>query len=209
MGAGVALRIAPATAKAATLACTRWHYSGCVPSGKTIRFGVWEDERFIGVVLFSRGASPFLQQRWDVKVTQLCELTRVALRDHATPVTRIVAICLRTLRKTNPDLRLVISFADPMQGHVGGIYKAGNWIYTGTSGETLEHFVRGKWRHVRSAHYEVRRRGAENVATRTCPGKHRYVYPLDDEMRERALEVAEPYPTRVRPSGEVSADQAG
>ncbi len=185
-------------------ACERWHYAGVMPTGKLVKCGAWEDGRFVGVVVFSRGASPWLGKRWDLDHTELCELTRVALRDHRSPVTQIVARALRMLRETNPGLRLVVSFADPARDHHGGIYQAGNWIYTGESGRTIEFYVRGRWRHVRGAYHEMRAMGFTYSADKLDPelakraritrGKYRYVYPLDRPMRRRALRASEPYP---------------
>ena len=51
------LRIDWATEEAARFACEHWHYSKSIPMPPMVRIGVWEARRFIGVVLFSRGAS--------------------------------------------------------------------------------------------------------------------------------------------------------
>lgn len=121
-------------------------------------------------------------------------MTRVALRDgHVHPVTRVIASALSTLRTTNPGLRLVVSFADPAQGHHGGIYQAGNWIYTGMSSPVVEYRIGGRWRHTRGAYWHPDRATAER---RTMPGKHRYLFPLDRAMRRRILPDASPYPRR-------------
>jgi hypothetical protein len=188
------LRVDWAGVDAARFACKRWHYSGCLPAGKLVKIGAWEDGRFIGVVIFGRGASPFLLRKYELQQSEGCELVRVALRDHAAPVTRIVALAIRFLRKSNPGLRLIVSFADPMQGHHGGIYQAGNWVYTGTSGETTEVYVRGKWTHMRGAFHQM----TESSPTRICPGKHRYLMPLDDAIRAKVEPMRQPYPGRAR-----------
>ena len=51
------LRLGWCDHKAARWACEHWHYSRSVPRGKSVYVGVWEDGRFIGVVIFSRGAN--------------------------------------------------------------------------------------------------------------------------------------------------------
>jgi hypothetical protein len=58
-------------------------------------------------------------------------LTRIALTNHKAPVSRIMAITLRKLKKHAKGLKLVVSYADFNQGHHGGIYQATNWIYVG------------------------------------------------------------------------------
>jgi hypothetical protein len=191
------LRVDWATHAAAKYACEHWHYSGCMPStqqGKPVKIGVWERKKFIRVVVFSRGASPFLLKKYNLSNTEGCELTRVALASHLSPVSRIVSLSIKFLRQQSPGLRLVASFADPSQGHTGVIYQAGNWIYTGTSSSTIEYFVNGKWRHVRDSFYKKN----DKTKTRTRPGKHRYLMPLDPEMRAKILPLAQPYPKRPK-----------
>lgn len=190
----VSLKIDWATHESTKYACTNWHYSKCLPTGKIVKVGVWENNRFIGVVLFSRGASPFLLEKYGISQNEGCELTRIALTNHKTPVSRVVKIALKFLLKSSPGLRLVVSFADSEEGHHGGVYQAGNWVYTGRSNSTIEYFVRGKWRHVRGAYYEK----TESTPTRTRQGKHRYLMPLDEEMHRRIIKLAEPYPKREK-----------
>lgn len=189
------LRIALASAAATRHACEEWHYAKCIPWGRKVQLGVWEDDVFKGVVVFSRGASPWLGHDWDLDNFEICELTRVALREHETPVSRIVSIALRILKKTSPGLRLVVSFADPARDHVGAIYQAGNWVYTGKSNDVVEHLVDGVWHHTRGF-YHVQK-GRDDIEHRVMPGKYRYVYPLDDEMRLLVELRRLPYPKKV------------
>jgi len=190
------LRLDWATHEAARFACENWHYAGILPTGKLVKVGVWEDGLFKGVVLFSRGASPHLGKQYDLDHTEVCELTRVALRDHDAPVSRIVAVAIRFLKKSNPGLRLVVSFADPGQGHHGGIYQAGNWVYTGRSKSVIEYFVGGRWRHKKGVYYALRDSGElDRTPQRTTGGKYRYEMALDPKMRELIELRRRPYPT--------------
>lgn len=185
------LVVAPCSHEAAKHAVENWHYSRILPTGKLVKFGAWENDRYIGCVIFSRGASPHLGKAFDLDATEVCELTRVALTDHQAPVSQIVAEAMRGLRATNPGVRIVISFADPKEGHHGGIYQAGNWIYTGQSNPVTEYLIEGRWRHTRGAWNDPRRK---NAKSRISPGKHRYVYPLDKQMRRRLNKQALEYP---------------
>ena len=56
-------------------------------------------------------------------MTECAELCRVALTKHETPVSKIISIACRMLKKAMPGLRLVVSFADPERGHVGVVYQ--------------------------------------------------------------------------------------
>lgn len=189
----VKLKIDWATHEAAKYACENWHYSKCLPVGKLVRIGAWENGKFIGVVLFGRGASPNLGNKFDLGQDQCAELVRIALSSHISPVSRILSIAIRYLRKTNKKLRLIVSFADPDKGHHGGIYQATNWIYSGDSASTVELFVDGRWVHWRGGFYNK----TNKTEKRLMPGKHRYLMPLDSDMKKLILPLAKPYPKRA------------
>lgn len=189
------LRLAWASHHAALYAVRRWHYSHCLPASKLVKIGVWEDDRFIGVVIFSRGACPQAGIQFKLQQTQICELTRIALDRHQAPVSRIVRIALRLLKAANPGLRLVISYADCDQNHLGKIYQAGNWIYLGkmeADGGTPRWKIKGRVMHGRtvgargwSQNQEWLRKHVDPNATPIyTKGKHKYAMPLDSQMRD-------------------------
>ena len=213
------LKIDWCTHEAAKYAVENWHYSKRMPKSKLAKFGVWESGRFVGVVIFGVGATPEIAKPYGLKPTEVCELVRVALTKHQTPVSRIIAITLRTLKHSMPGLRVVVSFADTSQGHHGGIYQAGNWILTGST-EYHAYEVRGELVHPRVCHLRYGKGGQSipwlkaNVdpnAKRVRNGiKHKYVMPLDDAMRKQIEPLKKPYPKRVRSvDSDTPADQAG
>ena len=79
---------------AARYATSHWHYSRSMPCPPYNVLGCWEDRRFIGSILFSRGAGSNMLRPFGLTAIEGCELTRVALTDHATPVSRIVTIAI-------------------------------------------------------------------------------------------------------------------
>jgi hypothetical protein len=207
------LRIDWATHAAAKYACETWHYSRCLPAGKLVKVGAWERGRFIGVVLFGRGTAALLGNPYGLNQTECVELVRVALTKHKNQVSRIVAISLRFLKSISPGLRLVVSFASQDEGHHGGIYQAGGWVYAGTTHPKTEYLLKGKRatdRQISQMVKETRIRRAEMVSRGiliplpTTP-KHRYLMPLDDEIRARVLPLSKPYPKRQPVGG--SGDQ--
>jgi hypothetical protein len=195
------LKIDWATHQAAKYACENWHYSKTLPVGKMVKIGAWEGNRFIGVVLFCWGMNRNLVSPYGLQITEGCELVRVALTNHTNQVTRIIKIAIAFLKKQSPGLRLVVSFADSVAGHHGGIYQGGNWLYAGLSSSGFEWRLNGKRLNKRaytgnnfgSKKLEVPK-GAIKVR---IPGKHRYLMPLDDEMRKQIKPLAKPYPKRV------------
>ena len=206
----VDLRLDWASHAAAKHACETWHYSRSVPAGKLVKIGVWESGRFIGVVMFGRGASINLGTKYGLGQDQVAELVRIALRDHITPVSRIMAIAIRMFAKAQPGIRLIVSFADPMQGHVGGVYQAAGWVYSGETESQQGKFfvVHGVRRHGKSLHsiYGVGGQRLEWLRANVDPNatvapsipKHRYLMPLDAAMKRQVATLAKPYPKRAK-----------
>ena len=195
------LKIDWATHEAAKYACVNWHYSGCLPVGKLVKVGAWENGKFIGVVLFGRGANKSLGEPYGCDQTESCELVRIALTSHITPVSKIMSLALKWLKKTNEKIKLVVSFADTEVGHHGGIYQATNWIYDGLTNAADEYFYKGKRWHGRAfrkshgSHLKYMNKGLQIVKGAQ---KHRYLMPLDAKMKERILPLSKPYPKRVK-----------
>ena len=201
----VDLKIDWATHEAAKYAVMKWHYSKVMPMGKIIKIGVWEDKKFIGVVLFSRGATPNLGKPYNLDQTQCVELTRVALTKHVSNVSEIVSKSIKMLKKTNPGIKLIVSFADKSQGHHGGIYQAGNWVYTGTGSSAFFYRINGKLTHPRSIgakglpqNLEGAKKINKNAERVEIPGKHRYLMPLNKKTRRQILKLNKPYPKSVK-----------
>ena len=46
------------SAEAARYAVEHWHYSRRMPRFKLSKLGVWENNAFVGVVIFGQGATP-------------------------------------------------------------------------------------------------------------------------------------------------------
>lgn len=119
----VVLKVDFCSHEAAKFACEHWHYSRCVPVGKTVYIGVWENNKFTGCVIFGWGVNRNIGSPYGLEQTEVCELVRVALGCHESTVSRIVSIAIKKIKKQSNGLRLVISYADSGQGHVGGYIK--------------------------------------------------------------------------------------
>lgn len=182
-----------------------WHYSRAMPSA-SVRYGVWEKGVFVGCVLFGVGAAPNIGRPYGLTQPEVMELVRVALAPgHVTPTSRVVAIALRLLRKDRPGLRLVVSYADPLQGHHGGIYAAGGWMYVGPqASKGITGFrIGGAVVHRRSLNSTIGTSSVDGVRAVYPdaepvwgPPKHKFVLPLDSEIRARVVGLAKPYPKR-------------
>ena len=200
MNGGPDLRVDWCSRDAAEYAVSRWHYSRSMPVSKSARLGVWEHGEFIGAVIFAWGANPNLGRPFGLDMLEVAELVRVALREHATPVSRIISIAVRLLRRQSPGLRLLVSFADTDQGHHGGIYQAAGWTYTGTTPVKFDYVLHGQKLQRRAytgANFGKPRLAVPAGAIKVrSPVKHRYCLPLDEAMRARIAPLARPYPKR-------------
>lgn len=161
---------------------------------------------FLGVVLFGNGGNYHIGNPYGLFMGEVVELVRVALnggQGHG-HTSEIVADALRRLHGDRPMVKLVVSYADADQGHIGTIYQATNWLYMGKvkAGENLNIYVDGEKVHHRTftkdlppseAVDDLRRRG-HTVEVSETKGKQKYLFPFDRKLRKRLLMSAMPYP---------------
>lgn len=205
------LRLDWCSRDAALYAAKNWHYSRSLSAAKNAYLGVWERGKFIGAIVFGIGAGAVTNgSRFGLaRTNDMAELTRVALTKHSTPVSRILSIACRMIKRQSPGLRLLVSMADPREGHYGGIYQAAGWIYSGEALTTPYYWYNGRWCHARTV---TSSRGTiVGLPSRPSLPKYRYLFPLDEEMRRVILPLAKPYPKPRVGSDTVDtpADQAG
>ena len=196
----MSLKVDYCSHKAAKYACKEWHYSGTIPPIKNVKFGVWEDGDFIGAVVYSRGVNGSIGSFVGLNQKTAVELTRVALTDHDAPVSQIVSYTMDMLKEKDNGLRLLVSYADPAQGHNGGIYQAMNWTYIGQTKPSTQLYdkdgssVHQRTKNMAEAGGFSTKDKYESLEKRRVPGKYKYVYPLDDEIKAKVKDLAKPYP---------------
>lgn len=181
-----------------------WHYSKSMPAGKLVKIGVWENEVFVGVAIFSLGSSKDLGAAYGLKSGEICELTRMALSKHSTPVSKVMSIAVRMLRKQSPGIRLIVSFAARDQEHLGTIYQASNWLYFGQTNPRYEFIYKGRRTTERTISEVVKKYRmtkkelAEKGYIKLVPSKpkFRYLMPMDKKTKARLLPMAKSYPTK-------------
>lgn len=216
----MSLRLDFCDQRAARHAVLRWHYSRAMPASKLVRIGVWEDGKFRGAILYGVGANRHLARPFGLDSTEACELVRVALAPaRRYPTSKCLAFSLKMLRRQSPGLRVVVSYADTKEGHLGVIYQATNWIYLGASSQPYLK-VRGKIEHPRSL-YDRYGRGGQRIAWLRehvdphaqrveMPAKLKYVYAFDKSLQQQLEDISKPYPKRAGSiDGDAPAAQAG
>jgi hypothetical protein len=132
-------------------------------------------------------------------------LTRLWLSDELpkNSESRVLGMALREL-KINTTIKFVLAYSDPVFGHVGIIYQATNWLYTGLSYATgLYDIGDGALHHSRSLAHQLGSHSIDylvlqGINARIVPqqAKHRYIYFLDESYRHRLVVPVMPYPKK-------------
>lgn len=183
----------------------REHYLHSFPGGSKLAFGASLGSRLLGALTLGAGPANAYSLATGAAPDDCLALTRLWLSDELPPnsESRFIGIVLRYLRK-NTDLKFLVSYADPTQGHVGTIYQATGWTYTGLSQATpLYDIGDGRVHHSRSLSNAYgthglsyfQRHGMDVKLVPQQP-KHRYVYFLDPDWKYRLKVPVLPYPRR-------------
>jgi len=178
------------------------HYAKRIPV-INYSFGLYFDGMLKGICTFGRPASPPLCVGIcgeDYK-DYVFELNRLVIDDDMPKGTAsyFVGSCLRQL----PGNMIVVSFADTEQGHIGIVYQATNFLYTGLSDKHLEWRMVGSNKHSKNVckEYSLEERiNNPNLFYQVeRPRKHRYIYFIGSKsFRNKARKALrysiEPYP---------------
>lgn len=206
------MRLTLANQKAISYACLHFHYAKAVPVN-TVGYNVYnEQNEWCGVVLYGTGANNNIGNEYKLPQGGVLELVRVALNGKQECTSMAVAMSLKQLRKDCPLCRLVVSYADCDQNHLGTIYQATNWFYVGTMMQNQRDsswIVNGKRYHGRIISDWVKSKGGLKGLTREqflrkyydpqaieyiTKGKRKYLMPLDKQMRKQIEPLRKPYP---------------
>jgi hypothetical protein len=181
----------------------RQHYLHSFPGGTKLAFGSFLGNRLLGALTLGAGPANAYALVDGAIAGDCLALIRLWLSDDLprNSESRFIAIVLRFL-KQHTDLRFLVSYADPAQGHVGTIYQATGWIYTGLSQATpLYDIGDGRARHSRSLSHAFGTHGLayfqrHGMDAKLVPqqAKHRYIYFLDPSWRSRVKPPVLAYP---------------
>ena len=197
------LTVRPISHRAAKELLVRSHYLHTMPGGTKLAFGIFSGDRLMGAVTL--GVGPFNAHRLVSGATHgdcIC-LTRLWLDDGLpkNSESRVLAVILRSLAR-DTSVKFVVTYADPSAGHLGTIYQAGGWLYTGVSEPSVLYDLGdGVGRHSRTFGHSLGtrslrylRRHGTKVSPIERPGKHRYVYFLDKSWSDKLNVPVQPYP---------------
>ena len=156
------------------------HYAKRMPS-ISYAYGLYLYDEMVGMVSYGSPASPWLCKGicGEEHKSDVIELNRLVLKDNLpNEASFLVAKSLKLL----PQPKVVVSYADTAQDHLGIIYQATNFLFTGTTkartdmagkdGKHSRHHLGGKTKRIpRSA-------------------KHRYVYFIGNKKQKKVLRNA-------------------
>ena len=199
------LRLIPISREDAKKLIVRHHYSHSIPGGTKMSFGIILNGKLLGAMTF--GVGPFYGYKLvnGASPDDVITLTRLWLSDELpkNAESKVLGIALRSLKKYT-SLKFIIAYSDPAVGHLGIIYQATGWVYTGLSSATpLYDIGDGILHHSRSLAHEL---GSHSIRYLTLQGinakivpqssKHRYIYFLDESYRHRLAVPGMPYPKK-------------
>ena len=198
------------------------HYSGKCPGIKYC-YGLFEDGRMVGAVVYSVPASYTLcngvcGKEYRDRVIELARLVVDTPADNAASF--LVGRSLRALSQ-----HVVVSYADCNDhvGHVGYVYQATNWLYTGRSSAEPTYVLAadhpsglraGTVVSYTRRHIDVKARdlgfdwehnasSGPGLLRKKTVGKHRYVYFTGDRRFVRAARASLRYTVLPYPKGET------
>lgn len=169
----------------------RRHYSRSCHNGP-LCWGLFSAHGLVGVVAYATPAAetvravPFGAEYVD-RVTELHRLFTVdGLPKNAT--SWFVSRSIEGLLEAKPELRAIISYSDMTEGHVGYIYQALNFVFTGsTTPRTFYRDEEGRLRHPRQCGENITRKQARELGwiAEKRDSKNRYVLVIGHNKRQR------------------------
>jgi len=181
-------------------------------------FGVYRDTQLIGVVTYGTPVSSALRvgvcgEKW---IENVIELNRRCCENEKNVASILVGRSLKMLPKPS----VVVSYADTEQGHVGYVYQATNFVYTGLSAKRTDWKLKGM-EHLHGATVADMSRGQENRAQwmrdkfgddfylEDRARKHRYVYFVGSQKQKKAMLSDLNYGLESYPKGDSRRYDAG
>lgn len=171
-------------------------------------FGLFENETndIAGVIVYGTPSSSTLRAGLCgvEEKNNVIELTRLWIKD-GTPKNTESFLIGNTLSRVNKEI--IVSFAEIQQGHLGIVYQATNWIYTGLSAKRTNWQITGINKHSQTiadkhTSAQLRQIYGEDFKLVDRPRKHRYIF-FNTKSKKRKKELLsklkyeiQPYPKR-------------
>ena len=153
------------------------HYAKRMPS-ISYAYGLFLNDQLVGIISYGSPASPHLCKgiAGEKNKKLVIELNRLVLKNNKkNEASMLIGASFKLL----PKPKIIVSYADTAQDHLGVVYQATNFLFTGTSKPRTD--MAGKdGKHSRH-HLGDRTKRVYRSA------KHRYVYLLGNKRQKRQL----------------------
>jgi hypothetical protein len=182
----------------AAMVAKELHYAHRVPRSMCIRVGLFIDDVLAGCLTYGMPTGANIRDAvcGEQYEDTVLELNRLFIHDWVGPNAESWFISQSWQFVNRPAI--LIAYADPNVGHLGYIYQATNWLYTGRSWNSYEYEM-ADGRTIKTRRH-IDRKG-EIVSQRIVPGKHRYVYFLGSKKQRKELRAALRWPVLPYPKG--------
>ncbi len=156
-------------------------------------FGLFENttNELKGVIIYGTPSSAPLRKGicGDDEKNNVIELTRLWV-DDSVPRNGESFLIGNTIKRVNKEI--IVSFAEIDQGHIGYVYQATNWIYTGLSAKRSNWVIEGVDKHCQTiadkyTSKELTEIYGDKFKRVPRPRKHRYVYFNCSKKRKKEL----------------------
>jgi hypothetical protein len=174
------------------------HYAKRLPS-ISYAFGLYVDNELMGIVTYGIPASNALCEGvcGAENKSLVIELNRLCLQNNTkNEASFLVANSIKLL----PKPMVIVSYADTAQGHVGYVYQATNFLFTGTTKERTDMFA-GEGKHSRHA--------TDPSIRQFRSAKHRYIYIHGNKTHKKILGKALNYKQEPYPKGDIKKYDSG
>lgn len=170
-----------------------------------IKTDLFSTNRLAGVIIYGTPSSAPLRSGvcGPEESKNVIELTRLWIED-GTPKNTESFLIGNTIKLV--DKEIIISYAEIDQGHIGIVYQATNWHYTGLSAKRSNWVVEGLDKHCQTiadkyTSKELKEKYGDKFKTVPRPRKHRYVYFNAGRKRKKELLTKLRYNLKPYPKG--------
>jgi hypothetical protein len=200
------MRLEIASSKAIKYACLNFHYAKRLTLAN-LSYSVFNDNgEWCGVICFGQSSNRHVNANFGLQGNQVIELLRMALNGKQGKTSKAMAVAMKLLVKDAPLVKLLISYADNNQGHLGTIYQATNWIYIGQSNVDARSGIHidnkpesyrgfGK-RYGTTSQEKLKEILGNRIEFKDVKTKNKYIYPLDKSLIPMCKAMSKPYPKK-------------
>lgn len=206
----------------------KYHYTHKAPGTLQDALGVFykdggsnkffdDDEKLIGCMLWGhpvgRWAIKSIIDDESIKSENVYELLRLFVHDGygKNIESYVIGQSFKWLKENRPNVKILVSYADPEAGHVGIIYQSTNWMFQipDPGGAKMTSLTKDpyEWVHPRTMFVKYGSAGVEGLQKvidkpfymKKSSPKFRYIYLLTDKRESRIIKSKFTYPESPYP----------